>query len=520
MNQQDKPDDEPEKTETESSAEGEEGQKSEDAAEDGAKREGEPPAEDDTTSDDTITAEDDAAGPAIADEDEYTAAGDSRLDAVHGRQAGTGSGDDETSEDAEPRTIDLDRALGTSTLISDGMPAEPAAEAEPEPVADAHEPEEEEHHRSLAARALTWLVLLIAGAGLALWAAPRIAPHLPSGLGPVKAWLMPGALQTEAELAALAERLDSRIDSLQQAADEPRATEEQIQAAIADLEGRVTPRLDELSDQVGATDREAFEGRLTQLETRVEGLAAQIEELTGLGAGSAELSDEDLARISAFSSTVEGLRAEVASLAEKQGVLSQRIDDVAAAAQRRLAEAEEEVAAANQAAEATKSAALARAAAISIDAAITAGEPYAEALDQLRANTGVEIPEGLAASAETGVTPLGTLRESFPDAAHAAIRASIRAEDDSSVAGRLASFIEAQVASRSLTPQPGDSTDAILSRAEDALRRDNLAAAVSELDSLSEPARNAMADWIARAEARVAAQSALRSVNSALAAGN
>ena len=129
-------------------------------------------------------------------------------------------------------------------------------------------------------------------------------------------------------------------------------------------------------------------------------------------------------------------------------------------------------------------------------------------------------PEQPLRSAATGVTPLGTLRESFADAAHDAIRASIRAKDESSVGGRLASFIEAQVASRSLTPQQGDSTDAILSRAEDALRRDNLAAAVSELESLSEPARAAMQDWISRAEARVAARSALTSMSSALTAGN
>ena len=531
MNQQDKPDEDPEKTESENAAEGEEGQAPEDAAETAAAGDGEKPADSVTEGEDapegtdkddpdSVTAEaEDATSEGADSQGDDETSGESKDETA---DAEPESGADDRPETTEPETIDLEQALGTAPLVSDGTPPEPEPAPEPAPEASApHEHEEEEHHRSFAARVLTWLVLLIAGGGLALWGGPKVAPHLPSGLGPVKAWLMPGALDTEAELAALGARLDARIDAVEEAAAEPPAVpEDAIQAAVADLESRLTPRLDDLADQVGAIDREAIETRLTQLETKVEGLAAQVEGLASLGEGTAELSEEDLARISAFSATVDGVRAELSTLADKQGELSQRIDDVAAAAQRRITEAEEEVAAASQQAEATKSAAMAQAAATTIGAALTAGEPYEVALAQLDENTDVEIPEALTASAASGVTPLGTLRESFPDAAHEAIRATIRAKDDSSVGGRLAAFIEAQVASRSLTPQQGDSTDAILSRAEDALRRDNLAAAVSELESLSEPARAAMQDWISRAEARVAARSALTGLNAALTAGN
>jgi len=333
-------------------------------------------------------------------------------------------------------------------------------------------------------------------------------------------------MRAEDQIAALAERLDARadqvdarLDSIERSIPDPGVSEETLQTAVADLEARLTARLEDLADQVSATDREAIESRLTQLETRVEGLGAQVEDLGGLSGG-AELSEENLAQINAFSASVEGLRAQIDTMAEKQGALAQRIEDVAAMAQRRIAEAEEEVAAAAEQAETTKSVALAQAAATEIRAALTAGEPYEEPLAQLRANTDAEIPEALAENACTGVAQLATLRESFSDAAHAAIRASIRATEDASLRRRLTSFLEAQVATRSLTPQQGDSTDAILSRAEDALRRDNLAAAVSELESLSEPARAAMQDWISRAEARVAARSALASVTAALTGGN
>ena len=65
------------------------------------------------------------------------------------------------------------------------------------------------------------------------------------------------------------------------------------------------------------------------------------------------------------------------------------------------------------------------------------------------------MPEGLTAAAASGVPTLAELRDSFPDAAHEAIRASIMASAGDGVVARSRAFLKAQVASRSLTPQPG-----------------------------------------------------------------
>jgi hypothetical protein len=70
---------------------------------------------------------------------------------------------------------------------------------------------------------------------------------------------------------------------------------------------------------------------------------------------------------------------------------------------------------------------------------------------------------------------------------------------------RARAFAEAQVASRSLTPQPGPSPDAILSRMEEALRQDDLAAALSEAEALPPEATAAMAGWLDGARARATA---------------
>ena len=96
----------------------------------------------------------------------------------------------------------------------------------------------------------------------------------------------------------------------------------------------------------------------------------------------------------------------------------------------------------------------------------------------------------------------------------------MKARDTGSVGGRLAAFIEAQVATRSLTPQEGDTTDAVLSRAEAAIREDNLAIAVQELDALAEAPKAAMGGWLGRANARLGATSAVADLKAVLAAEN
>ena len=54
---------------------------------------------------------------------------------------------------------------------------------------------------SLASKVLVGLVLLLLGAGLALWGAPKLAPHLPSGMAGVADWLTPGVRDAEARIA-------------------------------------------------------------------------------------------------------------------------------------------------------------------------------------------------------------------------------------------------------------------------------------------------------------------------------
>ena len=100
--------------------------------------------------------------------------------------------------------------------------------------------------------------------------------------------------------------------------------------------------------------------------------------------------------------------------------------------------------------------------------------------------------------------------------AHDAIRTDLRAETGDTALGQFGAFLQAQVASRSLTPQEGTSTDAILSRAEDALRQGDLDLALRHMRTLSVVAREIYADWLALAQARQAALSGFEALKAAL----
>ncbi len=73
-----------------------------------------------------------------------------------------------------------------------------------------------------------------------------------------------------------------------------------------------------------------------------------------------------------------------------------------------------------------------------IRAAVAGGQPFQQPLAALAGQTGAAPPAGLAAAAESGVATLSALRESYPDAAHAAIRASIMASAGDGVLARSA----------------------------------------------------------------------------------
>jgi hypothetical protein len=276
---------------------------------------------------------------------------------------------------------------------------------------------------------------------------------------------------------------------------------EESEAERTAAQEALSARIDELANAVPATPDTsaieeriaAVEGNLQSLDTRLtEALTALEQRMTDMEQRPVEAASD--AAVSAFENEVNTLRQEVAAQKEE-------IENMA-----------KEAVEAEAAAEETSRQAMARAALTRVQSALDAGAPYETALADLRANTGADIAASLAGPAADGIPSLTQLIDAYPAHAREAL-ADTRAETaDGGAADRVSAFLMNQLGARSLEPKEGDGTDAILSRAEAALKEARLTDALAELDGLPEVAQPAMAPWIEMARTRQDALAAAESL--------
>jgi hypothetical protein len=173
-------------------------------------------------------------------------------------------------------------------------------------------------------------------------------------------------------------------------------------------------------------------------------------------------------------------------------------------AQAEIAEARKEAERISEEAFRAEQSAAAQAAWAAIQGAIDGGGEYSAALTELQNLTQADVPMAVADNAADGVPTLAELQRSFAPAAREAVKASIRSDIEGSTMDRLTAFLRVQTGARSLEPREGDDPDAILSRAEAALQDGDLETVLTLVGELPEPGQAAMADWVARAESRLA----------------
>lgn len=416
--------------------------------------------------------------------------------------------------------IDYDPQID-EPAVPDATPRlDPPASAS-ETADDAHD--EDEGGSSLAAKLLTGLVLLLAGGGLALWGAPKVAPHLPSGMSGVAGWLTPGADAVDARIASLESGLGSRLDAMDAklgeavtAADVDSRVSSAVDGAAARLDGEIASLKQSVAD-AGTGD---LPQQIARVQSLVDGQVAELDtlkqQLSGTAAPTGQIGEEALARIDVYRAELDGLRTEVGTLQDRVAGLATKLDESTQRADREIETARTKVAAIETESETRLTNAQASADVAQIRAALEGGVPFEAPLAALQGQSGVAVPPGLAAAAAAGVEPMVRLRDDFPDSAHAAIRASMMAGAGEGVLARTKAFFGAQVASRSLTPQPGNSPDAVLSRAEDRLRQDDLNGALAELGNLPPEAQAEMGDWLAAARLRAGAVDGLAELEATL----
>ncbi len=244
-------------------------------------------------------------------------------------------------------------------------------------------------------------------------------------------------------------------------------------------------------------------GRAETAET-LAGLQVRLDALEKAPNADGTLSET---AIVAWEAELDALRSEI-------GAEQARMQGIADAAAAQLDQTRAEAATIEQTATESAVNANTRAALARVQAALDSGSPFEAALGDLSA--GVSVPESLAAVAIDGVPTMLTLQTTFPDAARAALaiaRSEGLAGEDG---GGIAAFLRNQFDVRSVTPQDGATADAILSRAEDALRQNRLSDAIAEVAALPEVVRAEMSGWTAAAETRIAAIAAVEGLSEIL----
>ncbi|WP_304617304.1 hypothetical protein [Paracoccus sp. (in: a-proteobacteria)] len=317
------------------------------------------------------------------------------------------------------------------------------------------------------------------GAAAAIWALPHLPPEWrPATAAAPVASAPPAEAPPPIDEAALIAAAEA---AARQAAMDALAEAPAPEAAPADLPADLAARLDAL-EQAAAQQDDAPEGAnpeaLAALQTRLDEQQARLDELA----------------------------ARPAFDPEAASALQAQIEQAAAEAEQRLAAAQAEADALQQAAAESTRRAEAVAAIAALQAALDEGITPDQARDALAA-AGLEAPQALAAP----IPSLAQLQAGFPEAARAALRASLTAASAERRGNLVTNFLRAQTGARSVTPREGTDPDAILSRADAALQAGRVADALAEIATLPEPAlaAPAMAEWRAEAEAHANAQAAL-----------
>ncbi|WP_231564672.1 COG4223 family protein [Paracoccus halophilus] len=360
------------------------------------------------------------------------------------------------------------------------------------------------------------------GAGAAYWAIPKLpAAWQPAGSAAQPSDEAPLDAARDAGAEAARAEFQAQLDALTARAAEAGA--EAARQALADAPPPAAPPAAPAADS-GAL--QAQQDQLAALESAVAELAARpVVAPVVSGEGDAQLQAvlEDLTaglarqqqridELAARPAQDAGLAEEVQGLVRQAQELQVQITAAADQAQQRIAAAEAQAATLQESVEAANRRAQAATAAAALQAAIETGGARDQALADLAA-AGVEPPAVLTGDVPT----LEQLRAEFPAAAREGLAASLKvASDGEGALGTIGNFLRVQTGARSVEPRAGNDPDAVLSRADAAVKAGDIPGALAEIAALPQPGQDAMSGWTGRAQTWIEANAAL----SALAAGS
>lgn len=314
-----------------------------------------------------------------------------------------------------------------------------------------------------------------------------------AGLGFGASWYLAQDDTFETETRAALDRHGSALDELDGKA-----------AALAEQDTATTARLDEL-----ASGLEATQGTLATAQEELSALGERLDTVDqGFETRITELDTrltELIKRPVADNVSREAIKAYEDELERLRGSMEEQrkaIEETIAAEKAKIEQIAEEATQIEERALEESRLAAARSAMTRVLSALDTGDAFEAALAELAENVDDPLTVLKSVAAE-GVVTQAALRERFPDASRDALRA-VRdgASDDG---GGIGGVLEKMFEVRSVEPREGDDADAVLSRAEAAVRAGDIRTALAEIEALPEVAKEVLSDWVTDAETRISA---------------
>ncbi len=345
-------------------------------------------------------------------------------------------------------------------------------------------------------------LVLAASLGLGLWtwyAHPEVLIALGITSGPTSGGGFAGTPDR-------IETLTTRVRALEAALDGVSQKTETI--------GDVGTQIGVLTEQESAIDR-----RVSEIESRLNALEARLGEGKLAGQAAAEASPMLARRVEALESRLAAGTVDPATLMTLRTDYATRLTqhDTQLAALEKLMKGAD--------VDARQTATVF--AAGRLRTAMDAGTPFASPLAALGTlihagplagdQTLLKALENLGSRAEAGVPTLPTLRARFEATARAVLAANARPGPDAGVIDRVASGLGGLVSVRRTGEVTGADAEALVARAEQRLLTNDLAQAVAEMAGLAGEAAKAANSWLEDARARLAADSAMDTLDGRIA---
>jgi len=296
---------------------------------------------------------------------------------------------------------------------------------------------------------------------------------LPNGMAPVARFLSPSEALAIEKIQIYKLETDQRLNKIEN------IEHPNVELKIQELRDDISNDISIISKELSVLNDLKITESLGDLEKKISNILIQVDDL--IFNSSKAVSNNNNGSIDKnYDLILKKIRSEVAILSSNQEKLTQRFNKIK---NTDLIPVENESKHLHYSDD--------------IKEALDIGGPYSKALEKI-SKKGIDIPKVLIANSE-GVVTINYLKTSFPAAAHASLKQSIKQDVEPGVGGKLLGFLKSQVTVRSLDAQKGNSVNAVLSRMQVALNNDDLSEVIDQASLLDEPAKSGIKDWLALA---------------------